>query len=79
MLIKVKAHPLSSKVGIVEKNKDSFDVYIKEKPERGGANKAAAALLASYFGVPVSQVRMRRGAKTPNKIFEIIEKGVEKM
>ncbi len=74
MLLKVKAYPASSKQGIVKKDKDSFDVYVKEKAKGGNANKAVLLLVASYFGVSLSRVRMKRGGRQRNKIIEIIEK-----
>lgn len=35
------------------------------------ANKATIRLLSSYFGVPPSRIRLVRGARSRNKIFEV--------
>jgi len=71
MLIKVKVFPKSREEKIVEKSKDSFEVWVKEEPERGLANKAVIRILASYFGVAESKIKLIKGFKKRNKIFEI--------
>ncbi|BCX15115.1 MAG: hypothetical protein KatS3mg097_007 [Candidatus Parcubacteria bacterium] len=71
MLIKVKVFPSSKEEKIVKKAEDSFEVKVKERAERGLANMAVIRILASYFKIPVSQVRLLKGAKSKNKIFEI--------
>ena len=67
----MKAHPRSPKDAIVQKEKDSFDVYVKEKAEGGEANKAVLDALAIYCNIPRSKIRLRRGSRKPNKIIEI--------
>lgn len=71
MYLKIKTYPDSKKPRIIKKAEDSFDVYVKEKAERGLANKAVAAALAAYFKVPTGKVRLIKGARSKNKIFEI--------
>lgn len=73
MLIKVKCHPKSKKELINKKDADSFEVFVKEKAERGEANERVLEILASYFKISRKKIRLMRGAKTPNKIFEIYE------
>lgn len=46
-------------------------VYVKEPPIEDRANRAAIALLAAYFNVPKSRVRLVRGATSKQKVFEI--------
>ncbi|MBI3273900.1 MAG: DUF167 domain-containing protein [Candidatus Colwellbacteria bacterium] len=72
MHLKIKTQPGSKKQKIVKKAEDSFEIYVKEKAERGLANRAVASALATYFKVPVGKVRLVKGAKSKNKIFEII-------
>jgi len=72
MLIKVKVFPNSKKEEIIEKSKDSFEIKVKEKPIRGLANKAVINVLSLYFKVPASKVRLVKGFKEKNKIFEIV-------
>ncbi|HOI60196.1 MAG TPA: DUF167 domain-containing protein [Candidatus Pacearchaeota archaeon] len=73
MLIKVKCYPLSKKELITKKDENSFEIYIKEKPERGEANKRVFNILAEYFNIKPNKIRLVKGAKSPNKIFEIHE------
>lgn len=72
MLIKVKVYPKSKKEELQKKSADSFDIKIKEKPEHGLANKKVFELLARYFNVPVKNIRLKKGSKQRNKIFEVI-------
>lgn len=71
MYIKVKVFPRSKKDELVKKSADSYTLCVAEKAERGMANRKVSAILARYFKVPVSKVRLVKGGKTPNKIFEI--------
>lgn len=74
MLIKVKVFPNSKTEKIVQKSEDEIQIWVKEKPLRGEANKRVALVLASYFGILKGKVRLVKGSKQKNKIFEIIEK-----
>ena len=71
MLIKVKVFPGSKKEEIIKKSEESFDVKIKEKPERGLANKSLIKTLSLYFKTPTFKIKMIKGAKQRNKIFRI--------
>ena len=71
MLIKVRAFPEARENKVVEKSKDSFDVFVKAKPVKGLANLAIEQTLADYFKISESKLRLVRGFKQGNKIFEI--------
>jgi hypothetical protein len=71
MLIKVKVFPESKEEDIIKKSEDSFEVRVKEIPERGLANMAVISLLAYYFEIPREKIRMIKGFRERNKIFEI--------
>lgn len=73
MLIKVKVFPGGKEEGIVKKSEDSFEIKVKEKPKMGKANEAVITLLSYYFEVPRGKVRLIKGAREKNKIFEIKE------
>ena len=73
MLIKVKAFPSSKKEEIIKKSEDSFEVKVRERPIMGMANRAAAKTLAFYLKLPESKIRLVKGFKERNKIFEIAE------
>jgi len=71
MLIKVKVFPNSKKKEIIKKSKDRFEVKIKEKPERNIANKSVIDALSFYFKVQRYKIKIVKGFKERNKIFEI--------
>jgi hypothetical protein len=71
MLIKVKAYPDSKEEKIVKKSSDGFDIHVCEEAERNMANKRIIEVLADYFGVPQYKVKMVKGFKEMNKIFDI--------
>jgi uncharacterized protein YggU (UPF0235/DUF167 family) len=73
MLIKVKCYPKSKKELLNKKDENSFEIFLKEKPERGGANKRIFEILAEYFSIS-KRIKLIKGAKTQNKIFEIYDK-----
>ncbi len=71
MLIKVKVFPNSNKQEILKKSEDSFEVKVKAEAKRGEANRETLEVLADYFNLPESRVRLIRGFKMRNKIFNI--------
>ncbi|MCG2809780.1 MAG: DUF167 domain-containing protein [Candidatus Portnoybacteria bacterium] len=71
MLIKVKAFPSAGKKEIIKKSEDSFEVWVKEKPIKGQANRAVASALAEYFSVSREDVKMLSGFQRRNKVFKI--------
>ena len=46
-------------------------IYTKALAIEGRANMAAAKLLAKYFGVASSKVKLVRGASSKYKVFEV--------
>jgi len=77
MLIKVKVFPNSKKEEVIKKSEDSFEIKVKAKPEKGMANKEVVKLLSIYFKIPESKIRLIKGFKERNKIFEIKDLKVE--
>lgn len=49
-----------------------YKIYVTAAPEQGKANKKMIELLAEYFKVSKSQVRIIKGEILRNKIVEII-------
>ena len=74
MIIKVKVLPGSKKSHIEKIGEDKFVLNVKKKPIEGEANIEAIEMLKEHFKISKSQIRLIRGFKTRNKIFEIIEK-----
>lgn len=71
MLIKVKVFPESDRDEIIKKSEDTFYAWVREKAEGNLANRALISLLSSYFRIPPSRVRLLKGARQRNKIFEL--------
>lgn len=69
MFVKVKVHPESKEEKIVEKGKDSLEIFIKEKTGGGEANKRVTELVAQYFNI--GGARLVKGHRRRNKIFEV--------
>jgi len=49
-------------------------VRVKEKAKKGRANRAVIKVLANYFKVDESKIKLIKGSKERNKIFEIKNK-----
>ena len=49
----------------------AYIIYTKAPAIEGRANVAAIKLLAKYFGVPQSRVKLVRGATSKYKVFDI--------
>jgi hypothetical protein len=65
---KVVAPPLRLLGEVAE---DFYTVWTKERPVNGRANEAIARLLAEYFKLPRTSVRLVSGAISKRKVFEI--------
>jgi uncharacterized protein (TIGR00251 family) len=71
MLIKVKAKPKSKKEGVKKLAENYFEVRVNAPPEKGRANERIRELLAEYFNLPKSKVKLVRGETSKEKVFEI--------
>lgn len=71
MRIFVKAKPGVKKDSIEKIDALHFKVSVKARAEDGKANMAIGELLAEYFGVPKSGVRIIRGHQGRQKIVEV--------
>jgi uncharacterized protein YggU (UPF0235/DUF167 family) len=81
ILIKVKPNARENKIeridcSVIDKNKRSFSggcfaVSVKSPPKEGKANEEAIRLIADYFKISPSRIRIISGAAAKNKILEI--------
>ncbi len=71
MIIRVKVFPDSKRNEIIKISENSFEIKVREKPVKGEANKKVIKILSDYFKVPESKIRIIKGFKERNKIFEI--------
>lgn len=72
-MIKIKIFPNSKREEIIRKAKDSFEIKIKEKPEKGEANKRVFDILSYFLKIPKNKIRLIKGFRQRNKIFEIAD------
>lgn len=56
---------------VIELSAGELEVYVPERAVDGAANQAVVRLLAGYFNLPKSRVRLARGIKSRHKIFEL--------
>lgn len=70
----VKAKPDGYEDKVEKIDEAHFVVETREPPIAGRANSAIRRLLAQYFKVEIGKIRMIKGFKERNKIFEIIGK-----
>ncbi|MEO0253793.1 MAG: DUF167 domain-containing protein [candidate division WOR-3 bacterium] len=71
MIIRVKVFTESKRDEIFKISENSFEIKVREKPIKGEANKKVIKILSDYFKVPESKIRIIKGFKERNKIFEI--------
>jgi len=69
MKIKIKAKPNSKQEKIEKINDLEYIVSVKEPPVKGLANKAIIRVVADYFNVPKSQIRIISGFTSRDKIL----------
>jgi UPF0235 protein MRA_1997 len=72
--MKISAHlkPNSRhREGVVVGSDGTYTICTKAPAIEGRANVAAIKLLAKYFGVPQSRVKLVRGAMSKYKVFDI--------
>ena len=67
--IKVKVHARENKVEKVDS--ENLIVHVKEVPEKGKANWAIIKLIAEYYDVPTTHVRIVTGRTSSKKLLEI--------
>ncbi|MGB9741848.1 MAG: DUF167 domain-containing protein [bacterium] len=71
MRITVRVKASARREAIVWQPDGSLTVQVREPPVAGRANAAVAALLAGYFRVPKSSVRLVAGVRSRQKVFEV--------
>lgn len=72
MLITVRVHTRASRPRVAAKD-GGLDVWVTAPPVGGAANRAVLQALAEHFGVPVSALKLRSGARGRTKLVEVAE------
>ena len=67
----IKVKPNSKQQKIIEQSDGSLLVYLKSPPVDGKANQELIKILAKQYDVTRSQVTIKSGLSTKNKLVEI--------
>jgi len=73
MRIMVKVKPGASKNEVKKIDEDLYEVRTTAIPEKGEANKKVIELLADFFDVPKSKIKIVRGQTSREKEVEVGE------
>jgi len=71
--IHVKVFAGAGKETFKKKSEDYFEISVKQKAERNMANARVLQMVAEYFKVSVSKVRIVNGHRHPSKLL-VVEK-----
>ncbi|MBK3332197.1 DUF167 domain-containing protein [Persephonella atlantica] len=71
MKIKVRVKPNAKKEEIKQISQDFYEVRVTVVPEKGKANKKVVEILSKHLKVPKSRIKLIRGEKSREKVFEI--------
>ncbi|MBI2121511.1 MAG: DUF167 domain-containing protein [Candidatus Sungbacteria bacterium] len=72
MRISLIVKPGAGKNQVIKKSEGVLAVYVTAAPEKGKANGAVIKLLADYFGIAKSRIRIISGFSSKNKIVKIL-------
>ena len=72
MKIKIKVHTSTSQEKIEKISDKEYEIWIKEKPVKGKANKEIIRMLKNYFDC--LEVKINSGFNSRDKVVEILVK-----
>jgi uncharacterized protein len=72
MRISVKVQPRASKEYVVKTPDAGIKVYLNAPPVGNKANESLIRILAEYFSVNKSKIKIITGRQSRNKIIEIV-------
>ena len=73
-MITVKVQPRSPKPGVEKTGESEYKVRVGAAPDKGKANEELIELLAAFFDVPKSSLRVLRGTTSRVKLISIDRK-----
>ncbi len=77
MLITVKVQAKSKQEKVEQLDVDQYKVWVTAAPANGEANAATIEILADYFNVAPSLVKIKSGNKSAHKVIEIPDPEIE--
>jgi len=72
MKIFIRAYPNANKERIEKIDENHYSVWVKEPPVKGKANQAIINVLAEYFKIAPSRVKIVSGYASRQKTIEIL-------
>lgn len=71
MIIKVKVIAGAKENNIEKISENEYKIHLKERAEKGKANKKLIELLADYFNCKKTQIEIKQGFTSNIKVIEI--------
>jgi uncharacterized protein (TIGR00251 family) len=72
VLIAVHVSTNAREANVVRIGENIFEVKVDERAVEGRANKRLVEILAKHFKVPKSRIRLVSGARSRDKVLEIV-------
>jgi uncharacterized protein len=69
--LSIQVKPQARKQSITKISEQEYQIAVQAAPVAGKANEAVVELLAKYFSVPKSSVKVLRGQSSRKKLVEI--------
>ncbi len=69
--LNIKVYPRARNRAVEEVKKGEYKVRVLSPPSRGKANKEVIEILASYFDLPLSSVKIVRGMRSRHKLVAL--------
>lgn len=71
MYVKVRIHADAKKKSFEMIGENRFEIYVKQKALQNLANRRVIELLAYHYRIPVKNVRIISGHRSPSKILSV--------
>ncbi len=71
MLVRVRVTPDSRREKVLEVERDTLSMQLKEPAKGNRANERVRELLAEHFSVNLKRVRMISGARSRTKVYSV--------
>lgn len=72
MLVRVHVTPNAREARVTKVDEGNFEVRVDAKAMDGRANKRLVEILAKHFSVPKSKVVIVSGAKSRDKVLQVV-------
>lgn len=71
VILQVKVKPNSKLQSMVKDQEGTYIIHLKSPPVDGKANQELIKVLAKQFNIPKSQVTIKSGLSSKNKLIEL--------